>query len=446
MCFSLNAQRFKNLKASYVNDTLCIRYDVENEKKIDSLEVEISSAETGKKYLFSFNISKTGKSSRLAKKYIPRDSFPLEGEQLKIRLKGYIDTGNSPKNRKFRYGGAGKINFKFLKKEPVDPRFSMIMNGGLIMPSEEFSEGGLNSSFSFHYNPVKKSSIGLGVNYFNFKDSIKSYTTVSPFISTRYYHSDFPFYMLVNYGYCSLNSGAVLGVGGGFIRRIRGPFLINFGAQIQKHYGDYSFVSVLINAGLQIDGSIRKRKFKDRVYRFKNMVGHLNGSFNYLNDFSTGFGLDASYKISPLYFQGLGISFENVNYKFKPDIAMSYYSSYYQEQREYIFGGFTYNLKIKIIPVYLCGRLYLSKQKNRPFLLWKYGVTLFSSVNKGVLDNGFFGDLGIGMQIPLNKTTAFTFSGGVKYFDNKYSIGNIENNIFGTFYLNTGIVFNRLRF
>jgi len=439
--FLLNsrAQKIENVRAVYQNDTLTIFYDLTGKTKLDSIEVKISSYKTGKKYKFLFqgdinNEVETRKGKKIWA-YIERDSFPEDGESLKIKLKGWTKQ-TKPKKRRRKQS-------EFLAKEPVNPRFTFTPTVGILLRSSEFSKIGRKVSGTFNYHPTKTFQVGLGVDYYNFLDSVKQFSSANGLISTKYSLTNYslPAYLLMNYGYSLFNEGPVITAGLGYKDVIYGPFNIDISAQLHKFYGNFDFYALSINAGISISASSRKRFKKEKVYKFKDFMVYAEVGANYFKKLSPNFSIDFAYKIAPNYTQGIGVSFESINYKFKGEYKTYYYSEYYQEDIEYVAGIVDHELKIYLVPFYLNGRLYLSSGRFRPFLLWKYGVTIFSQADKGKLKNGFVGDLGFGFQSPINKKKAITFSVGLKFFDNSYSYEGIENSLFGTFFFKTGIVF-----
>lgn len=434
------AQKIENVRALYQNDTLTILYDLTGKIKLDSIEVIISSPKTSKKYMFSFhgdinNEVKNGKDKKIWA-YIYRDSFPEDGVTLKIRLKGWAKRTTKTKKRK-------KKPFVFFTKSPVNPRFTFSPGLGILLRSSEFSKIGQNVSGTFYYHPSGTFQIGLGVTYYNFLDSVKRFSSAHGLISTKYSFANYslPGYLLMNYGYSLFNEGPVITAGLGYKNIIYGPINIDVSAQLHRFYGYFDFYALSLNAGISISASSRKRFKKEKVYKFKDFMVYAEAGANYFKKLSPNFSIDFAYKIAPNYTQGIGFSFESVNYKFKSEYKTHYYSEFYQENIEYVAGIVDYELNIYIVPFYLNGRLYLSTGRFRPFLLWKYGVTIYSKADKGELKKGFVGDLGFGFQSPINKKKAMIFSVGLKFFDNKYSYEGIENNFFGTFFFKTGIVF-----
>jgi hypothetical protein len=434
----IKGQQIEGVKANYKNDTLVILYDVTGKTKIDSIELNLSSYK--KKYEFKFygDIDKEiepGKGKKIWS-YIPRDSFPEQGESLKIRLKGW--TKSTTLHKKWKRNK----HSNFFIKSPKNPRFSFSSSVGVIFRSSEFSKIGQTLSAAYYYHPTNAFQIGLGGAYFNFLDSVKTFTTGHGFIATKYSLKDYqiPNYLLLNLGYSLFNKGPVATVGVGYKNQILGPFNFDLNARLHRFFGDYNFYSCSLNAGILVNLSSRKRFKKDRIHRFKDIMIYFESGINYLTQLSPNLSIDVSYKIAPNYTQGIGLSVESIKYKLKHEYNTTYYSTYYNQTREYI-AGTNLRLKLFIVPVYLNGRLYLSTKRFRPYLVWKYGFTIYSKADTGDLQNGFVGDLGIGFQSPLNKTKALLFSAGIKFFDNQYNYGSFENDLFGTFFLKTGIVF-----
>jgi len=441
MSVGMHAQRFEHVKAFYANDTLIITYDLSGNQKIDSLEIKVSSYKTRKTYKLMFlgdaNYNINPGKNKVARASFHRDSLPDNGESLQIRLKGWTKYTPVHKKRKFDF------SWQNISKVPLNPRFSLINTVGLLTKSSEFSKMSITTSSTFYYNPTDQFGIGAGLNYISLSDSLKHYSSVAGYISAKYKLSEYlpSTYVLMNYGFDPLNDGPLYSIGFGYEGTLLGPIGYDISARINKFSGDYNFGILSFNAGLSINMSSRKRFKKDKTYKFREYLIYVETGLNYFNKMTPSLSFDIAYNISPFYTQGLGISLESINYQLSTEIYSSYYSSYYQKDIEYIAGIQNFNLKLFIAPIYFNGRLFFSLGKVRPYLLWKYGITLYSHVNEGDLKNGFVADAGIGFQISLNKHMGLNISTGVKYFNNKYSIETIEYHQFGTTFLKAGIVF-----
>jgi hypothetical protein len=437
--YDIKAQQIVNTKAFYRNDTLLITYDLTGNQKLDSLNLSISSFTSKKKYDLKFSgdidtIISPGIGKKIFAK-INRDSFPDDGESLRIQLIGW--TKSLPVKRKNRLH-LPKID---LSKIPVNPRFTFSTSAGLIFRSSDYSEKSSMSNFILNYNPTNNFQIGIGAGYFRFIDSIKTYSTYPIFINVALKFSN-PAFIFMRLGFCPKNMGPAVTLGIGYKIISYGPFGIDVSAQLHRFDGFRTINAFSLNAGLSIDFSSRKNFKKDFNYRFKrSFLMYPEFGINFYNKASPSVSGDISYIVSPFYTQGIGISYEIIHYNFNFPVELEYYSSYYKRYVKYIAGIAPVELNINIIPLYLCGRLYFSRAKYRNYIFWKYGYTIYSKLEKGELKNGFVADLGMGLRIPVKKDIGLNLIFGAKYFNNKGNYEGVTNDIFGTFYIKTGFVF-----
>lgn len=435
----VNGQQITNIKAEYKSDTLFIHYEITGILNLDSLLIRVVAEKSLKTYdLFISNARDSalvpGKDKPLYL-ILPRDSFPDEGESLRIQLTGWTKAFKVKRKR-----SPGQF-FETFYKETVFPRFTISCNKGWIFRSRSFSEIGHVSCLSLNYNPAEGLQTGFGMSYYYFDDSVNHFITYPAFVHAMY---RFPsaVYFMMNWGYSYENSGSSFTFGLGYKNMLWGPFDFELGAQYHQFYGSRYISALSINAGLSMNFSSRKRYKKEKVYRFaRDFLYYAETGLNYLNKPGASFSFEIAYPFSPYYSLGLGGSFESVNYRFLIDYEYEYYSTYYNRYIPVVESNIPVQLGLNIVPLYITGRLFFTGSKLRPYLQWKYGATVFCSSDKGKIKNGFVADLGLGIQYPINKKTGFIFNFGIKYFENELSGKAYFHDRFGTFFMKTGVVF-----
>lgn len=303
-----NAQQIKNLKADYRNDTLSITYDLVGKQKLDSIHLKISSFTSKTDYNLDFagdidGVILPGKNKKLFA-IINRDSFPENGESLRIQLVGW--TKNNPVHSKDRF----HFPSIDLSKVPKNPRFTINTYLGAIFPSEGFSKAGRVSTIVLNYNVTNTFMVGLGASCLKFNDSIRTYHTYPLFVNLAYKFYD-PAYLFMNLGYCPVNMGPKLTFGIGYKLFSHGPFGFDLSAQLHKYYGNKDILAVSLNSGISFDFSSRKYLKKESYYKFKHdylIYGEIG--LNFTKKACPAISCDIAYIISPFYTQGIGIAGE----------------------------------------------------------------------------------------------------------------------------------------